>query len=62
MHSLRYLRRAAEAIERHLAKEEEVPLWVQAKIQESAMSLGMAVSYLRQQAQSQQQQDGKEKT
>ena len=49
VHSLHYLRRAAEAIEARIAQDGEVPIWVQAKIQEASMNLGMAVSYLRQQ-------------
>lgn len=45
--SLQYLCRAAKALEVRIGKqkEDEVPLWVQSKIREAGMSLGMAVSY-----------------
>lgn len=45
-HTLQYLRKVSAALEKALEKEEEVPLWVQSKIQESAVSLGMALSYV----------------
>ncbi len=45
--SLQYLCRAAKALEGRIEKKKdgEVPLWVQSKIREAGMSLGMAVSY-----------------
>ena len=45
--TLRYLRKAAEALEKHADAEGNLPPWVINKIQESAQNLGMAVSYLR---------------
>ena len=47
--ALRYLRRASELVEARILEDGEAPPWVQAKIQESALHLGMAVSYLRHQ-------------
>lgn len=45
--NLRYLRKAADAIEKHIkGREEDLPPWVVSQIQESAKNLGMAVSYL----------------
>lgn len=44
--TLRYLRKAADAIEARVLADEEAAPWVQAKVREAAMSLGMAVSYL----------------
>lgn len=46
--ALQYLQRAAQAIESQIEQDGEVPPWVQIKIRESAMSLGMAVAYIRQ--------------
>ena len=45
--TLRYLCKAAEAVEQHLADQEEVPAWVQDQITAAAVALGMAVTYMK---------------
>ena len=47
--ALRYIRKASEAVEARIVKDGGAPPWVRAKIQESAVGIGMAVSYLRHQ-------------
>jgi hypothetical protein len=46
--TLRYLRKAADAVEKQVVAADDAPPWVQAKVREAALSLGMAVSYLQQ--------------
>jgi hypothetical protein len=43
--TLRYLCKAAEAIEAHVAATGEVPPWVYDRVQRAAVNLGMAASY-----------------
>lgn len=44
--NLRYLKKAAEHLERQLRQEADVPQWVQERIYSAASDLGMAVSYM----------------
>lgn len=56
-HTLRcldYIQKAAKALEAKIKKDEEAPAWVQRKIYEAKMDLGMAVAYLQQAAQKEQ--------
>ena len=46
LRSLEYIQKAAKALETKVKKDEIAPAWVQRKIQEAKMDLGMAVSYL----------------
>ena len=47
--ALLYLRKASEALVARIERDGgEVPHWVQVKIREAALDLGMAVSYFRQ--------------
>jgi hypothetical protein len=44
--NLRYLKKAADRLERQLRQEVDVPQWVQDRIYSAASDLGMAVSYM----------------
>jgi hypothetical protein len=49
LRDLRFLQKAAPAVEARIKKDGTVPPWVSAKIRESAVNLGLAVSYLQHQ-------------